>query len=139
MTMNSDAVGRVSSEINMTPLIDVLLVLLIIFMVISPVIPKGENAMLPATAGLAPSPDMPLVLEVTGTPDGSLTYRLNQVVVNHADLTAKLSDIFRYRADRVLFIKGDDKVAFSHIADAVDIGHAAGAENVGLMTLGSGR
>lgn len=139
MTMNSDAAGRVSSDINVTPLIDVLLVLLIIFMVISPAIPKGDTAMLPAPAGLAPSSDKPIVLEVTGRPDGSLTYRLNQVVVKHADLAGKLSDIFRSRADRVLFIQGDDQIAFSHIADAVDLGHAAGAENVGLLTLGSGR
>jgi biopolymer transport protein ExbD len=139
MTMNSDAGRRVSSEINVTPLIDVLLVLLIIFMVIVPVIPKGDNAMLPAPAGLATSPNKPLVLEVTGRPDGSLTYRLNQVVVKHADLAGKLSDIFRTRADRDLFIQGDDQVAFSHIADAIDIGHAAGAENVGLLTPGTGR
>ncbi len=139
MTMNSDAVGRVSSEINITPLIDVLLVLLIIFMVIVPVMPKGEHAMLPATAGLASSTGNPIVLEVSGRPDGSLIYRLNQVDVKQADLAGKLSDIFRTRADRVLFIQGDDQIAFSHIADAVDIGHAAGAENVGLLTPGTGR
>lgn len=139
MAMNNDAVNSVAAEINVTPLIDVLLVLLVIFMVIAPSMPKGETAELPAPAGLAPSPVKPVVVEVAGKTDGSFIYRLNQVAVSPEELGSKLSTIFRSRADRELFIKGDDQVAFSHIADAVDIGHAAGAEDIGLLTPGTGQ
>ena len=133
MTMNENAVREISSEINVTPLIDVLLVLLIIFMVIVPVMPKGDSAALPSPSGINQS-NQAVVLEVLGGKDGVVTYKLNQTNVTRDSIAARLTEIYRTRANRVLFVKGDDQVAFNRIADVVDLGHAAGAIDVGLLT-----
>jgi biopolymer transport protein ExbD len=71
------------------------------------------------------------VIQSTGS---RLAYRINQQQVSKLDLLPRLTSIFANRAERVMFVKGDDNVGFSQVAEVIDIGHAAGVENVGLMT-----
>jgi len=134
MTMNDATGGRLASEINMTPMIDVLLVLLIIFMVIVPALSRGEVALAPQPAHqVAPQPD-PVVLEVLKGSGGEAIFRINQQAVSLADLPARLGTIYANRAQRVLFVKGDDQLSFRQIAEVIDISHSAGVDHVGLMT-----
>jgi len=129
------ASGEVRGEINVTPLIDVLLVLLIIFMVIAPVVPHGLDAALPKKAAQAnPAPEAPIVVQIMKAGDGRLRYRINEDAVRLDELGSRLSAILSARADKVMFVKADGSLAFSAIAKVVDIGRGAGADHIGLMT-----
>jgi biopolymer transport protein TolR len=133
MSMN-DAVGRgMKCEINVTPLIDVLLVLLIIFMVIVPALPRGEAAAVPKISGDRVRGDA-VVLEVLKDAAGVVSFRINQQAVSREDLPDRLAAIYANRAERVLFVKGDDELKFTQIAEVIDLSHAAGIDRVGLLT-----
>jgi biopolymer transport protein TolR len=133
MSMN-DAVARgMKCEINVTPMIDVLLVLLIIFMVIVPALPRGESAQVPRSSGGGREQGA-VVLEVLKDAAGAVSFRLNQQAVTRQDLPARLAGIYANRAQRVLFVKGDDQLKFTQIAEVIDISHAAGVDRVGLLT-----
>ena len=134
MTTNPSHPDAMSSEINVTPMIDVLLVLLIIFMVIVPVVPKGESAQLPRPAKSSGDTGNTVVLEVLKQNGGATGYRINRQDVPRQDLPGRLASIYANRADRVLFVRGDDGLSFTQVAEAIDIGHAAGADRVGLIT-----
>jgi biopolymer transport protein TolR len=134
MTMNDGNSGGMASEINMTPMIDVLLVLLIIFMVIVPAMPRGEAAQAPKPSRPGASTPDAVVLEVFKGSDGQTGFKINQHAVTRQDLQSRLAAIYANRAPRVLFVKGDDEVSFNQVAEAIDIGHAAGVDRVGLMT-----
>jgi biopolymer transport protein TolR len=127
-------IGGVSSEINVTPMIDVLLVLLIIFMVIVPAMPRGESAQLPRPAVNNGRTGDAVVLEVFQRADGGVGFRINQRDVAKDDLYGRLAAIYANRAERVLFVRGDDGLNFAEVAQAIDIGHAAGVDRIGLMT-----
>ena len=134
MSMTNGKSGGMSSEINVTPMIDVLMVLLIIFMVIVPALPRGEAALLPRNpSGHSRIADA-VVLEVLKSGEGELSFRINQQVVARQDLPARLATIYANRAQRVLFVKGDDSLSFTQVAQAIDIGHAAGVDQIGLIT-----
>lgn len=134
MSMTNAGSGSMRSAINVTPMIDVLLVLLIIFMVISPAVPRGESARLPHPAsGKSGVPDA-VVLEVRLTSAGDVGFRINRQDVSRRDLAGRLAAIYASRAERTLFVQGDGGLSFSEVAQAIDIGHAAGADRVGLLT-----
>jgi biopolymer transport protein ExbD len=137
MTSESNATGM-NSAINMTPMIDILLVLLIIFMVIVPAMPRGESAQIPQTpkSKSHPYPDT-VVMEVLQASGGVVNYRVNQQDVPRWSLPSRLAEIYANRAQKVLFLKGDDKLSFMQIAEVIDIGHAAGVDRVALLTPGA--
>ena len=133
MSMNGVASRGSQCEINVTPLIDVPLVLLIIFMVIVPAIPKGESALVPK-ASHGESGNSPVVLEVLKDAAGEVAFRINQEDVGRGALGGRLETIYANRAQRLLFVKGDDQLKFLQIAEAIDIGRAAGVDRVALLT-----
>jgi biopolymer transport protein TolR len=122
---------------NVTPLIDVLLTLLVIFMIISPVTPRGENALIPQPPPKHEQPqpnNRSVVLQVLVGPGGQPELKINQQDVSWPDLTHRLVTIYETRAQRVLFIKADDNVAWQNVATVIDKAHAAGVDKVGLIT-----
>jgi biopolymer transport protein ExbD len=122
------------ADINMTPMIDVLLVLIIIFMVITPLTPKGLEALVPQ-----PPPPNQKVQEdnsrtVVITINKDKSMMINQEPTDEAKLGTRLEEIFKTRAERVVFVKGDNDLEFREVAKAIDIAHGAGIDKVGLMT-----
>jgi biopolymer transport protein TolR len=120
---------------NIVPLIDVLLVLIIIFMVLTPKVPTGLPTIIPQPAPPQPKSEAPpetIIVQVLH--DGTL--RINQDKSNWDALGARLGDIFKQRADKVAFVRGDDQVSFDQVARAIDIMRGAGIEHVGLITAG---
>jgi biopolymer transport protein TolR len=138
MAMSMGGGGSSMSEINVTPMIDILLVLLIIFMVIVPVVPRGLDALVPQPPKNPQQQQQPndrtIVVQVFYHPGAVPTYKINEDDVSHADLLPKLTAIYANRAERVMFVRGDDDVNFAYIADVIDIGKAANVDHIGLMT-----
>ncbi len=126
-----------SSEINITPLIDVLLVMLIIFMVIVPVVPHGLGSVLPsadASAVLERS-ELPVLVEVEQGPAGA-RYLVDSAEIDTAQLARRLLELMSNRATRQMLLKADAGLDYGVVAKAIDAGKAAGAESIGLMTPG---
>ena len=130
-------IGRekgVVHDINVTPMVDVLLVLLIIFMVITPLTPKGLEALVPQPAPPNQQQQPADVRTVVIVINKDKSIQINQEPTNEARLGARLEDIFKTRAERVVFVKGDPEIEFQYIARAIDIAKGAGIDKVGLMT-----
>ena len=130
--------GGYSSDINVTPMIDILLVLLIIFMVIVPTVPKGLDALVPQPPKdqlkQQPNIDRTIVVQVLYRPGAAPAYKINETDYAKRDLLPRLTDIYANRAERVMFVRGDDDVNFAYIAEVIDIGRAANVDHIGLMT-----
>ncbi len=126
--------GGPVSEPNIVPLIDVLLVLIIIFMVITPRTPTGLQTLVPQPPPpnqKQTEPDQRTIV-VQVLPGGKL--KINQDDSNWNDLGPRLFDIFKERADKIAFVKGDDDVEFAQVARAIDIMRGSGIDHVGLIT-----
>jgi biopolymer transport protein TolR len=138
MSMGGPGGGQ-TADINVTPLIDVLLVLLIIFMVITPLTPKGLEALVPQP----PPPnqkteptDRTVVVQVLQNPGQSKPkLKINQEDVSWDNLSSRLTDIFKTRAERVMFVKADDDIEFQNVANVIDTAKGTQVvDKVGLIT-----
>ena len=128
--------GRAVSDINVTPLIDVLLVLLIIFMVIVPVTPKGLETLIPQPPKdkSAPTPEQTIVVSIQANGKGEPSYLINQDQFTKSLIEPKLAEIYATRQEKVMFVKGDASLDFSKVAEVIDMGHEAQVDNIGLIT-----
>jgi len=126
--------GQVSSDINVTPMADVMLVLLIIFMVITPMLQKGVSVDMAKTNNPSEmtEADKEDSILIAVSRDGR--YYLNQDKVNIDDLTAKVSDLVSNRLDKMIFVKGDYRAKYGDVVKVVDNLRAAGVDKIGLLT-----
>jgi biopolymer transport protein TolR len=122
-------------DMNVTPMIDVLLVLIIIFMMITPLTPLGLDALVPQ-----PNPNKNEVNQevlnrtIVVSIDATRQVKINQDPVDIRMLGSRLEDIFKTRNDRIMFVKGDDSLPFSEVANIIDIAKGAGIDKIGLIT-----
>jgi biopolymer transport protein ExbD len=118
----------------MTPMIDVLLVLIIIFMVITPLTPKGLEALVPQPPPPNQQPNQSDQRTVVIVINKDKSLMINQEPTDEGRLGMRLEEIFKTRAERVVFVKGDPGLEFQSVARAIDIAKGAGIDKVGLMT-----
>jgi biopolymer transport protein TolR len=139
MSFSTAGGGPLRAEINITPMIDVLLVLIIVFMVVvSMSKEKGLDAQIPQPAPNDPhqqSIDRTIVIQIDWSgEEKEPKVKINDESVGWANLQERLFDIFKQRAERVAFVKGDDDVDFQYVADAISIARTSGVEKIGLLT-----
>jgi biopolymer transport protein ExbD len=126
------AKGGVKSDINVTPLVDVMLVLLIIMMLIAPMLQKGVDVKLPQAANSADKPETQEQTVVAIAADKRIF--LNSVLVREDDLTQKVTEALEAKKEKIVLIKGDVDAPYSAIMATMDKLRAAQIENVGLIT-----
>ena len=133
------AEGSSRPQINVTPLIDVLLTLIIMFMLVVSMDPEyGEKAQIPqpntAQTPSAPQPRTVVIQIVWTAKDQPPSVKVNQEDVPWTDLESRLTRIYLSRVEKVAFVRGDADVDFQYVADVIDLAHHAGVQRVGLMT-----
>lgn len=124
--------GALNSNINVTPLVDVMLVLLIIFMVITPMLQKGIDVKLPVAEYPIDHPDDESVVTLAVTRDRTL--HLDMIPVLKAELEAKIREKFDVRAEKVLFLKADEALEYGTVLEVMDIVRDGGVEEIALIT-----
>ena len=137
MGMGGGSTSGAMSDMNVTPLIDVLLVLLIIFMVIVPVTPRGLETLVPQPPKEhheEQQNDRTIVVQVRSNGAAAPSYLINEQAFAKKDLEPKLTEIFSTRQEKVMFVKGDKDLDFSKVTEVIDFGHKAGVDNIGLIT-----
>jgi biopolymer transport protein TolR len=139
MAFSTAGGGPSRPEMNVTPMIDVLLVLIIIFMVVNQSMLKtGVDAQIPQPPkedSPQPPPERTIVIQVAWGPDGHTPmYKINQEEVSREQLEPRLHDIFKMRAERVAFVKGDNDVDCEPVAQVIAMAREAGIDRVGLLT-----
>ena len=133
MDVGGESGGSLSNP-NVVPLIDILLVLIIIFMVISPVVPKGLDALVPQ-----PSPNQQQNVELENKTVVVQIANNGKLKINNEDTTwdrlgPRMEEIFKERAEKIAFVKGDNDVLFMDVARAIDVMRGAGIDKIGLIT-----
>jgi biopolymer transport protein ExbD len=126
------AKGGIKSDINVTPLVDVMLVLLIIMMIVAPLLQKGADVKLPLAANTAEKPETQdqTVLAV----DKSDRYYVNGLPVRKEELRQKVEEVLETKKERIILIKADEDARYSAVMDAMDELRASGIEDIGLIT-----
>jgi biopolymer transport protein ExbD len=124
--------GGIKSDINVTPLVDVMLVLLIIMMIVAPLLQKGADVKLPLAANTAEKPETQdqTVLAV----DRNDRYYVNGLPVLKQDLRQKVEEVLESKKERIILIKADEDARYSAVMDAMDEMRASGIEDIGLIT-----
>jgi biopolymer transport protein ExbD len=126
------AKGGINSEINVTPLVDVMLVLLIIMMIVAPLLQQGVNVRLPVAVNSTDKPDTQ-ENTVIGI-DAKGEFFLNSIPVPANDLRRRVEEALESKTERIVLIKADEDTAYSAVMDAMDELRAAGIEDMGLIT-----
>ena len=127
-----DARGGVKSDINVTPLVDVMLVLLIIMMIVAPLLRTGAGVKLPLAANTAEKPQTPDQTVVAVDKDDRLF--VNSLPVRKEELRQKVEEILETRQERIVLISADEDARYSAVMDAMDELRAGGIEDMGLIT-----
>ena len=132
MAMSSSAGGGVQSSPNVTPMIDVMLVLLIIFMVVTPALLAGFNAQPPVGQNLKDHPEDEENDQVLGI-DADGNYYLNKKPISKTAIEAEIKRIYTNRDDRVMYLKADKDLLYSKVVDATDMAAKNGVRVIGLI------
>ncbi|MBM3807019.1 MAG: biopolymer transporter ExbD [Acidimicrobiia bacterium] len=124
--------GGVKSDINVTPLVDVMLVLLIIMMIVAPLLQKGADVRLPLAANTAEKPETQDQTVVAV--DRSDRYFLNGLPVRKEELRQRVEEVLENKKERIILIKADEEARYGAVMDAMDELRAGGIEDMGLIT-----
>ena len=124
--------GGIKADINVTPLVDVMLVLLIIMMIVAPLLQRGVDLRLPVATNSSEKPETQDQTVLAVTADGRLW--INSVLVPDGQLRTRVEDIFETKTERIIIIKADEDVEYSAVMDTMDQLRMAGIEDMGLIT-----
>ncbi len=131
MAMQLGGKGGVKSDINVTPLVDVMLVLLIIMMIIAPMLQKGVDVKLPTATNTADKPETQEQTVVAVSADGRM--HLNQVAVQDRDMPQRITDALDLKKERIVYLKADQDAPYGRVMAAFDALRKANVENIGLI------